>query len=281
MTSRPTKLPETARSRDEIVAALQQQVRLIETSRQKADDTISTGYDRFDRFLPTGGFVPGTLVEWLGVGPGSGACTLAMIVARQACNRELLGPAAGTLVIVDSDNRFYPPAAAALGIDLARTVVVSPRQDRDRNWALDQALRCPGVTAVVAWPDKLPGKTFRRLQLAAESGLTLGLLVRDDSALAEPSWAELRLVVRPRPSISQALGRDATVRGAGRSPPVSSSAVQERRLEIELAKCRLGKSGATLEIAIHEETGQLHEPNSLPVAAQLARRSAASRSARA
>jgi hypothetical protein len=54
---------------------------------------------------------------------------------------------------------------------------------------------------VLAWPEKLDDHLFRRLQLAAEAGETLGLLLRPARALAEPSWAEVRWLVEPLSSL--------------------------------------------------------------------------------
>jgi len=107
----------------------------------------------------------------------------------------------------------------------------------DNLWALDQALRCAGVAAVLAWPEKLDGRTFRRLQLAAEQGGGLGLLVRPEGVRHEPSWAEVRLVVEPLPAV-------------GPHAP--------RRLKVELLRSRGGASGGSVELELDDETHPLH-----------------------
>ena len=108
------------------------------------------------------------------------------------------------MVVLDRTGEFYPLAAVAQGIEPARLIVVHPGNKADHTWALDQALRCPAVAAVVAWPEsldgKLDGRTFRRLQLAAEQGGGLGLLIRPESVRCQPSWADVRLLVEPLPS---------------------------------------------------------------------------------
>ena len=47
-------------------------------------------------------------MEWLSEGTGSGAATLALIAAREACR------AGGVLAVLDAERSFYPPAAADL-----------------------------------------------------------------------------------------------------------------------------------------------------------------------
>ena len=134
---------------------------------------ISTGSPALDCLLPGGGLRRGTLVEYLTSTTGSGAGTLALAAAREACREGR------ALVVLDcTTSYFYPPAAAAWGIDLAKLLVLRPVNEADALWALDQALRCPGVGAVWTEWDWIDMRDFRRLQLAAECGGTLGLLVR-------------------------------------------------------------------------------------------------------
>jgi protein ImuA len=218
------------RSPDPLLEALRAQIVRLEATRRPADGTIvSSGCAAIDGLLPEGGFRRGTLVEWLAAGEGSGAQTLAMIAARQACREG------GSLVVVDAAQEFYPPAAAGLGIDLERLVVVQAAKDAEWLWALDQALRCGGVAAALAWAPRLDGRTFRRLQLAAEEGGGLGLLVRPVRVRGQPSWANVRLLVESRP------GTDGT----------------GRRLRIEMLLSRGGKSGR-VEVEIDDSTNDVH-----------------------
>ncbi|MGA2035924.1 MAG: hypothetical protein ABSG68_27055 [Thermoguttaceae bacterium] len=181
--------------------ALRQEIAQLQgISRPNGLPPIPSGFAALDQLLPERGFRAGTLVEWLASGEGSGAATLALATARQATAEE------GVLVIVDRDGDFYPLAAARLGIDLKRLIVVHVSNQADQQWAADQALRCPAVAAMMMWPGsglgkgQLDGRTFRRLQLAAEEGGSLGLLIRPAAVQEEPSWADVRLLVQPLPA---------------------------------------------------------------------------------
>jgi hypothetical protein len=120
----------------------------------------------------------------------SSAVTLSLLSAREACREG------GELVVIDRRQTFYPPAAAAWGIDLARLLVIHPRTARDELWAAVESLRSPAVAAVWAEIERLDNRAFRRLQLAAHAGRTLGLLLRPASVRGQPSWADVRLEVR-------------------------------------------------------------------------------------
>ncbi len=188
---------------------------------------MPSGCEGLDRLLPDRGFRCGTLVEWLVCGEGSGGQTLALIVARHACRQG------GTLVVLDETREFYPPAAVRLGIALDKLLLIQAASTADNLWALDQALRCPGVAAALAWPKKLDGRTFRRLQLAAEQGGGLGLLVRPESVRHEPSWAGVRLLLQPLPMAAPS---------------------SRRRLRIELLHGCGGADGQSVEVEIDDET---------------------------
>jgi hypothetical protein len=191
-------------------------------------------------------------VEWLGE-EGSGASTLALVMARQSWQTWQRGK---TLVVVDRQRRFYPPAAAALGIDLQSIVVARPRTLLDHEWTLNQALRCPAVAAVLCWPQKVDSRAFRRLQLSAEKGGSLGLILRGAAAIREPSWADVRLLVHPL-----------------RSP-------ERRRFQVEVLRCRGSVCGRSVEVEINDE-GLLNDADPLHSIPELAPATAHQRSTRA
>ncbi|HTI49319.1 MAG TPA: hypothetical protein VL475_00155, partial [Planctomycetaceae bacterium] len=96
------------------------------------------------------------------------------------------------LIVVDSQHNFYAPAASTLGVSLSDTIIVRPQRDADSLWAIEQTLRCRGVGVVLTRLERLESRPFRRLQLAAEHGGTIGVLIRPANQRASPSWAQAR-----------------------------------------------------------------------------------------
>ena len=82
------------------------------------------------------------------------------------------------MVWCDRSRRFYPPAAAALGVPVDRLFLLRAGTEEDELWAIGQCLRCPGVGATVASLGRLTQLQARRLQLAAEEGGGIGVLLR-------------------------------------------------------------------------------------------------------
>jgi len=232
-----------------VVAELAQRVRQLERPRRaEGGDVVSSGHARLDALLPERGLRRGTLVEWLSTAAAAGAGTLALVAARQAAERG------GPIVVVDRAGNFYPPGAQRLGIDLARLIVVRPDNDADQSWVIDQALRTRGVAAVCAAIDRVDEHSLRRWQLAAETGDTLGLLVRPERVRHEPSWAELRLWVEPIAEPEQQQQKQQRQqRQPQQQQPQQQRPQQQgrsRRLRVHLLRWRGGQAGRTAEVEI-------------------------------
>ena len=205
---------------------------------------VSTGISALDDILPDQGLQRGTLCEWIVAEPGSGAATLAMRVAGKAQGD-------GPLIIVDRQRRFYPPAFSAVGVCLEKTILVQPKSRADELWTVEQSLRCPGVGAVMCRMDHLKTQEFRRLQLAAEVGTAIGLLLRSADAQRQSGWADMRLLVSPRPSLPQSFCR---------------------RLGVRCLYAKGGMAGQTVELELSDET------NTVRLAAELSHSTSALRS---
>jgi protein ImuA len=273
-------------SRRSIMRQLRQQLGHCETTFSTEEAaTFSSGAAPLDRLLPAGGLRHGMLVEWLAEGPASGAATLSLLSAREACR---LG---GLVVVIDRQQMFYPPAAAARGIDLNRLIVVRPQTARDELWATVQSLRSPVVAAVWATIQQIDDRAFRRLQLAAEVGHTLGLLLRPTSARGQPSWADVRLWVERRGMRNEEREKGAGgwglgtgfgkswdsgsrlrgTREAGRLDPRPC-----RRVHVRMLHCHVGRPGSSAWLDIDDvahvvrEVNTDHDSHPLPVVAELA-----------
>jgi protein ImuA len=215
---------------------LADRIRAIEAERPHFQTTLSLGLPPLEEMFPERRLPAGSLMELLTAAPGGGAWTLALLMAKHACGTHR------TLVVADVERHFYPPGAAALGVDLARTIVVRPRTRQKALLAVTQALRCPAIGAVIARFEQLPAVDFRRLQLAAETGGGAGFLLRPLTALRTSSFAAVRLVIAPVVSVQE-----------------------DRVVQVEVARLRGGKSGQAFFVEIDHETGHVSVP--APVAA--------------
>ncbi len=122
----------------------------------------------------------------------------ALFIVREALNAT---GTAGALAWLDATRTAYPPAIFGMGIAPDRLLLLRP-QTADFVRTAIECLRCPGVSATIALIDApLTRVQARRLQLAAEAGGGVGVLLRPNHARARPEVyaAATRWLVTPAP----------------------------------------------------------------------------------
>lgn len=153
-----------------------------------------TGHALLDEALPTGGWPESALSEILLPAEGVGELQLLWpSLARLTQTGE-------RVVLVAPPHIPYAPAWQAAGIDLRQLQVVQAADQRDALWATEQCLRSGSCGAVLCWPQMAEDKALRRLQVAAESGQTLGFASRPLQAAKNPSPAALRIAIDAQPA---------------------------------------------------------------------------------
>ena len=254
----------SATQRDSVLKSLRAQVGCVTTVRQSDRAVFSTGCRAIDNWLPIDGLHPSTLTEWIAAHDSAAAGSLAMSAAAHRLRQIPDRP----LVIVDCDGAFYPPAAVSLGVPSERMILLRPRGGADAIWAIDQALRSGAVAAVWAsLPMQVDDRDARRLQLAAETGRTPGLLVRGFHARGRPSFSEVQFYVSEKKRPLK----------AARSTNAARSDFET--ISVTLDRVRGGVVGQHLEVQIDDSavirpisstSTQRHETAAEHLASQLA-----------
>src|SRR5262249_51599533 len=163
---------------EETVRLLADRIRQLESSFRLCEPaSIPLGSSGLGDLFPQQGLAAGSLGGLLPGGPGAGAGAMGLLPAGYACGGRQ------TPLFADPARCFYPPAARKFGLDASRIVIVRPRTARDALHALGQALRCSAIGTAIGEFGRLQDRDVRRLQLAAESGGTMGVLLRPVSAL--------------------------------------------------------------------------------------------------
>jgi protein ImuA len=167
-----------------------------------------------DAGLPWGGLPRAALHEILAAEPGAAAGFAALVLAR----------AGGTVLWIAPDPDAWPPGLARFGLSPAQLVLVRAARAQDALWAMEETLRCPAVGAALLVAGAIDLTAARRLQLAAESGGVLGLLLRPDEDNAAPTAALTRWRV-----------------GAAPSDSTSPHAIGDPAWSLDLLRCRGGR----------------------------------------
>lgn len=129
---------------------------------------VATGFRDIDQDLPDGGLALGAVHEISGpVAPGFAARILAHLSGPVLWFRPQKEKAL-----------LYAPALQALGCGVENWLIAYTPTPKDLLWGLEEGLRSGAVDAVVGEPTSpLSMTASRRLQLAAERGKALGLIL--------------------------------------------------------------------------------------------------------
>jgi protein ImuA len=190
-----------------VLARLRDEIRRIERRPSRRSGSLPCGREEIDGLLPGGGFPRGALTELCG-GPASGKTGIVLAVVRALEENALAA-------FVDGRGELYPPALRALGVDLARLLIVRPvlRQAQDERvlrqarpdsmfaglWAAEALLGSGAFDAVaidVPLVRAVRGldPALHRVQAAAEKGGAIGVwLTGSDARVRAPAVARVDL----------------------------------------------------------------------------------------
>lgn len=156
----------------------------------RAGGTFITGLTDLDELLPGKAFARAAVHELLWRKEDGRPLFFAALLARSAAG-------CGAIIWSDPDRMLYPPALAAMGIDLSRLYLLRTKDEAEELWAVAECLRCRGVAATVASLGRLSQVEARRMQLAAERGGGAGILLRPDGKASAQYAAATRWRIRP------------------------------------------------------------------------------------
>ncbi len=209
--------------------------------------SFRTHLDAFDAIAPNGVFQGGAVHELLWPHRLTFPTSIALLLAKASQTNG------GAIAWSDSDSELFLPAVAAAGISLRHLVLLRGTGRADRLWAIAECLRCPGVSATVAFIEHLNQIEARRLQLAAERGGGVGLFMRPYTPSKSAAYAAAtRWLIQPVPG-------DKDV----------------QRWSVELLHGHGGQVGKVLQMEVNRES------HTLRASVPLAHRPAAPASARA
>ncbi len=157
--------------------------------RHATTPVIATGHRELDEALPGGGWPLQALTEICHARDGLGELSLMLPAFAQAMADKRW------LLFISAPHVPHAPALAAAGIDLERFAHLRCATSDQALWAAEQALRSGVCGALALWLGHCETNALRRLQLAAEAGGSLAVLLRPLAFAEKASPAALRIAL--------------------------------------------------------------------------------------
>lgn len=146
--------------------------------------------------FPNGVFPKGAIHEMLCPSPEQAAATGGFISGLLAS----LMRQGGACLWIGTTRRLFPPALAAFDVEPDRMIFIDLQREKDVLWAMEEALKCEGLAAVVAELREISFAQSRRLQLAVENSKVTGFLLRNDPRKLGTTTCVARWQITPLPS---------------------------------------------------------------------------------
>ncbi len=106
----------------------------------------------------------------------------------------------GACIWIATSRKLFPPSLKAFKLDPTQFIFVDVQQEKDVLWAMEEALKCEGLAAVVAEVKEVNFAQSRRLQLAVENSRVTGFLLRNDMKKLSTTACVARWQITPLPS---------------------------------------------------------------------------------
>lgn len=193
--------------RSERLAALRAEIRTIEGFAQPGGDgVLPFGIESVDSRLAGGGLAVTALHEVAPASPELSDDACATLFLAGLAGRKAAAGSRGQVLWALARRDLFAPGLAQAGLPPDRLLYAECRDDTEVLAVLEEGLRHGGLAAVIGEVGRCAMASARRLQLAAEEGGTMALLLRrwkkaGRDPLAEPSPAVTRWRIGSAPSV--------------------------------------------------------------------------------
>jgi protein ImuA len=162
-------------TQNDIIQQLQKEILSLQGLRKATGDCrLETGLLSLEAAFPEQTFPTGVVHEFISYTNEEAAATSAFIAGLSG----RLMQKTGTCLWIGTKRIVFPPALKGFGIEPERIIFIDLAHHKEALWAVEEALKCKTLSAVIG---ELPGLSFtesRRLQLAVEHSHVTGFIHR-------------------------------------------------------------------------------------------------------
>ena len=184
--------------RSTIIEDLQKDILRLEGFKSGCNKAVDGGLGPIKDAFPNGSFPLGVLHEFLSDKPEDASATSGFACGLLA---KLIGNN-GAVLWITACRKIFPPALRAFGIQPDRFIFIDLQNEKEVIWAMDEALKCGALTAVVGELREISFTESRRLQLAVEQSQVTGFILRNNFRKLNATASVSRWRISPLPSES-------------------------------------------------------------------------------
>jgi protein ImuA len=162
-------------SKAHIIARLQKEILPLQGFKNIQNDAMSgMELGPMKYAFPHQIFPTGAIHEFFCGCPEDTAATSGFIAALLAT----LMRSSGVAIWIGSTRNVFPPALVSFGITSDKIIFIDLNKEKEVVWAMEEALKCDGIAAVISEIAHLDFIASRRLQLAVEQSSVTGFIIR-------------------------------------------------------------------------------------------------------
>ncbi|HEY4327787.1 MAG TPA: Error-prone repair protein ImuA [Mucilaginibacter sp.] len=153
------------------------------------------GLGPLESAFPNGVFPTGTIHEMVCPTPEQAAAASGLMAGLLSS----LMKQGGACLWISTSRKLFPPSLIAFDLEPDRMIFIDLQREKDVLWAMEEALKCEGLAAVIAEVREISFAQSRRLQLAVETSKVTGFLLRNDPRKLNTTTCVARWQVTPLP----------------------------------------------------------------------------------
>jgi protein ImuA len=159
----------------DIILRLQKEILPLQGFKQSSNEAVlDIGFGPLKHAFPNNSFPLGAIHEFVSIGAEDASASTGFIAGVLS----KLMKSGGAVLWIGSSRTLFPPALASFGIDPDKIIFIDLQNQRDVLWAMEEALKCDALAAVVGEMQELSFTVSRRFQLAVEQSRVTGFILR-------------------------------------------------------------------------------------------------------
>lgn len=166
----------TPQRKSDVIAELQSGILRLQGFKSSKNTSLDLGLGSIINSFPCASFPLGAVHEFLSEKKEDAASTSGFILGLLS---SLMGNS-GVALWISSSRTLFPPALKSFGIDPGRIIFIDLKKEKDVSWAMEEALKCNALAAVVGEMCEIDFTSSRRLQLAVEHSQVTGFVLRNN-----------------------------------------------------------------------------------------------------